>query len=208
MLGLVGLSWVADLRASSSHLARRGWFLSQCRGESVDASGRPLPWISYPAIAFLERRLPPAAELRIFEYGCGAGTLWWAARSWEVFVCEHDIDWHHRISRVAPAHVTIQLVPLTYDGDYCRCAETAGGSFDIIVVDGRDRVNCLRRAPAALSARGVVILDNSERLQYREGVEFLATQGFRSLPFVGLAPGVAEEGETSIFYRGGNCLGL
>jgi hypothetical protein len=76
------------LLRKKSPLREWGWFQSFQSGQSVDASGRPIPWISYAAIDFLERRIPGDAE--VFEYGAGNGTLWWAERVARVDAVEHD----------------------------------------------------------------------------------------------------------------------
>ena len=59
-----------------------------------------------------------------------------------------------------------------------------------------------------MAERGVLILDNSDRENYKEGIEFVLNNGFRQLPLRGLAPIVNCICETSIFYRDKNCLGL
>jgi hypothetical protein len=55
-----------------------GWFRSCREQASVDANGNPIPWITYPAIEFLVKRINN--QLSVFEYGCGNSTLWWASR--------------------------------------------------------------------------------------------------------------------------------
>jgi hypothetical protein len=103
--------------------------------------------------------------------------------------------------------VDLRLVSLEYGGEYCRSANRAS-PYDIIVVDGRDRVNCIRHAVDALSEVGVIVLDNSEREEYGVACTFLESRGFRRLPLRGLAPLVNYVSETSLFYRSANVLGL
>src|SRR5262245_66641616 len=91
-----------------------GWFRSFASGLPVDAAGRPLPWLAYPAIEFLARRVQP--EWRVFEYGCGNSTLWWASRVREVIACEHDRAWAERLRPQLPANVTLRQVDLEYGG--------------------------------------------------------------------------------------------
>ena len=82
------------------------------------------------------------------------------------------------------------------------------GQFDVLVIDGRDRVNCARHGLAALRPGGVVIWDNSDRQEYLEGYRLLAAAGFRRLDFWGPGPLATRRWCTSIFYREGNCLGI
>jgi hypothetical protein len=184
-------------------LAANGWFRSRREARVVDLAGEPLPWITYPAIAFLERRVRP--DVSVFEYGCGASTLWWARRVARVVSVEHDAEWARKVAGEAPAHVEITHAPL---GDGYRAAPAARAPFDVVVIDGRDRVACVPHAIAALSSEGVVVFDNSNRPEYASGLRALAGAGFASVPFVGMAPSINEESETTVFYRRTNCLGL
>lgn len=52
-----------------------------------------------------------------------------------------------------------------------------------------------------LSENGVIVWDNSDRMDYREGLAELETLGFGRLSFFGLGPVNAYAFETSIFSR-------
>ena len=196
-------SWVLARRGA---LVDEGWFRSYREQASVDAAGAPLPWLTYPAIELLRRRV--RADMSVFEYGAGNGTLWWSGQVREVVSVEHDPAWHARLRDRVPANVTLLHRPLEYGGEYGRTAADYPGRFHVVVIDGRDRVNSARAAVIALRPDGVVVWDNSDRAQYAEGLEHLASLGFRRLPLVGLAPAVSDRNETSFLYRDGNCLGL
>lgn len=197
----------------SSALLRRqgplyedGWFRSFREGFPVDAAGQPLPWLTYPAIDFLASRID--SDWRVFEYGCGYGTLWWAARVSEVAGVDHDASWIAAISPRLPATASVRLVPLDPPESYVEAIASAGEPFDVVIVDGRHRPACLLRAERAIVGTGVIILDNSERIEYREAIEQLRACGFRRVDFCGLVPAVCWKSCTSIFYREGNCLDL
>jgi hypothetical protein len=187
-------------------LKQDGWHRSLVEGVPVDAQGGPLPWINYPAIDFLARRVRP--EMSVFEYGCGHSTLWWAARVREVIACDHDRDWIERIRPRAPANVTLRHEALEYDGAYSRVVAEYPGRFDIVVIDGRDRVNCARHALTGLKPEGVIVWDNTDRAEYAPGLDALAAAGFRRVEFLGMAPSLNDKLETSVLYRTGNCFGL
>jgi hypothetical protein len=201
---------VGDLvRLSRGALAEYGWRRSVRERASVDAQGRPLPWLCYPAIDLLAARV--TSGLRVFEYGCGNSTLWWAERVQTLAAVEHDADWHARMRARLPPSVELRHVPLVDGGDYCRAAVHAardGQGWDIVVVDGRDRVNCMRESFAVLSTSGVMVVDNTDRPQYAEGLAWLQARGFRRLPLRGLAPIVDGLTETSVLYRRDNVLDL
>ncbi len=186
-------------------LLEDGWFRSFREGVPVDAEGRPLPFMTYPLIRFLEERVDPS--VRVFEYGSGFSTLWWAARVTEVVACEHNPDWHARISAQAPPNARIVLASRE-NGDYAGYAARFPQHFEFLVIDGRDRVECARRSLECLKPSGVVIWDDIHREKYQEGSDFLRSRGFRRLDFSGLVPSLNERGHSGVFYRADNCPSL
>lgn len=200
-----GRRWLA-LWQLRHHLKEIGWLRSAGTRESRDATGHPVPWYTYPAIGFLTPRV--RRDFAVFEYGSGNSTLWWAARAGSVAAVEHDRKWYEAMREKLPANVEYRHCEVVDGGSYCRAVLDAGRRFDIIVIDGRDRVNCARHAPAALSERGLIIWDNSEREAYATGIASLRAAGFTEVEFNGLGPINPGPWRTSIFYRPGNCLGL
>lgn len=146
--------------------------------------------------------------MSVFEFGCGWGTLWWAERVAKVVACEHDEAWLRQIAARAPGNVTLLREPLDRDGSYCRSAVRRPERFDLIVIDGRDRVHCALRSVPALHPKGVFVWDNTDRPRYEEGLRALASQGFRRVDLVGLVPGSTVKSQTSVLYRCENFLGL
>jgi hypothetical protein len=188
-------------------LAKLGWVHSRQAKRPVDADWNPIPWYTYPAIAFLEPRLKP--DFTVFEYGSGLSTVWWATRVRQVAAVEHDERWLAELSPQLPENADVRFLDLEPDGEYARAAAASEhGPFDLVVIDGRDRVNCALNAVPALSERGVIVWDNADRSKYRPGHRFLAQQGFRRVPFIGMGARIARVWDTSIFYRDDNCLGL
>jgi hypothetical protein len=187
-------------------LTRIGWIESRLRQLPLDASGQPLPWYTYPAIAFLEERAPD--RVNVFEYGAGFSTLWWSTRSRRVVSCEHDNGWLEAIRPRLPENAEARWCRQDENGEYCRSVLTAAMRFEIVVIDGVDRNNCAEPALAALTDDGVVIWDNSDRPEYRSGFDVLEGAGFRELPFSGFGPINEYLWTTSIFYRNDNCLGI
>lgn len=183
-------------------LRQIGWFDS-FEALPVDGEGNPLPWITYPASFLLAERVP--SEARVFEYGSGQSTRWWASRVAQVTSCEHDAEWAARIAADLPSNALLLHRPR---GDSYINAVTDGGPYEVIVIDGRDRVACARSAMTALAPDGVIVWDNTDREYYAPGITSLVDAGFAHLPLKGLTPGSRYLVTTSIFYRPGNCLML
>ena len=202
----VSLRNLAELHLwNDGFLRATGWARSRRAGTAVDAKGAPLPWYTYPAIAFLETR--DVRGCRLFEFGMGNSTLWWSRRTDRIVTCEGDKAWYDRVAARMPPSVEAIVVPDSSDL-YVRAAADRGEPFDILVIDGRRRVQCCRESLPFLSERGVVIWDDYHRDYYREGGEMLRAAGFRELPFWGMTPVTARQACTSIFYRPDNCLGI
>jgi len=66
----------------------------------VDKEGKALPWLNYPAIQFLDKRI--SEEHTIFEYGSGNSTEWLAKRVDTIVSVEHDLDWSERVAPELP----------------------------------------------------------------------------------------------------------
>ena len=91
---------------------------------------------------------------------------------------------------------------------YCEFITTQENDFDIIIIDGRDRVNCTKYAIYKLKKEGVIIFDNSDRKAYKDAYDLLASTGFRRIDFWGIGPINKYEWCTSVFYRNNNVLGI
>lgn len=189
------------LLAKNSVLRTTGWLRSRKEKRSVDAHGEPIPWITYPAIRFLEQRVQKS--FKVFEFGSGLSTLWWAKRVSSVDSVEHDRQWLDRIAPGLPANASLKFA----DGDeYIRSAQ--GDQYDIIVVDGIRRPECGMSSVFSLSEGGIVLWDNTDEATDLAGHAFMEKSGFKRLDFFGLGPLMVRESCTTIFYRPGNCLNI
>lgn len=181
-----------------------GWGRSFRDGQSVNALGQPIPWMCYPVVEFLEERVPQGVA--VFEWGSGNSTLWWAQRASRVIACEHDVHWAAYVKSRSPSNaevITRELVGEDYPLESSR-----HDRFDIVVIDGRRRVECSQVALLCLTDRGVIVWDNSDRPEYSDGLGGLRDAGFRTLTFSGLAPLVSRPTSTTIAYRDNNVLKL
>lgn len=183
-----------------------GWWQSFKNNNPVDLDNNPLPWVTYSFISFIEGRLTKAMTL--FEYGSGNSTLYYASKVKEVYTIEHDQNWYNDLKGKMPENVIIKYKELEYGGDYCKAASTLNMQFDIIIVDGRDRVNCLISSIDYLSNTGVFVLDDSEREAYQLANDKLIVGGFKRLDFWGISPGLNYKKCTSIYYRNNNILNI
>lgn len=191
--------------ADIGYLIQIGWYASLQEEFFHDNEGDIIPWLTYPATAFLKQRLQQ--ELFVFEYGAGGSTLFFAQRVNEIHSVEHQPEWYHQIQTKSKENVFIYLTELDYNGNYHKFPLNLQ-KFHVILIDGRDRVRCCQVAPKALRPDGVIILDDSQRSRYKVGIQYLLEQGFKQIPFYGLRPKATQDSCTTIFYKPGNCLNI
>jgi hypothetical protein len=91
------------------YLRKKGWQKSIQNRHAIDNQG-PIPWITYPAKMMLERVVQP--HHRVFEFGAGNSSLWWAEHVAEVVSVEHDKGWAAAIHSAAPKNLTVIAKPI------------------------------------------------------------------------------------------------
>lgn len=190
-----------------NYLTDTGWALSVKSEMPVDKDGKELPWLSYSFIDFLAPRLNK--NLNLLEYGSGNSTIWFSEKINKVVSLEHHNDWFKLVSDKLKAYTNVNIIFKDLEsGDYENEILNYKDEFDMVLIDGRKRVNCAKNSLNALKPGGVVIWDDSQREDYNEGYQFLLDSGFKRLDFSGLRPMNSVTSKTSVFYRPENCLGL
>jgi hypothetical protein len=183
----------------NSTLRKKGWFRTAKIHRPVDGDGNPIPWYPYPAIDFLEKRIDD--NLRVFEYGGGFSTIWYAQRVENVVCVEHSKEWVAEIAEKIPQNGKIIHA---VEQEYIK-KPSSFSRFDIIVIDGISRRDCISPAMNNLSNTGVIIIDDFDRYAPHEYQE-LIQKDFNYIPFYGFKqPGYSC---TAVFYRDKNCLGI
>ena len=150
-------------------------------GHTPDKTGRPEePWLTREAITHLSGTVRSGAK--ILEYGAGASTIWFAKRAFVVDSIEHDRAWFDLVRQAVEMeglpNVGLHHVPATNDFEeyvqFGRQLGTQRGGYDVVVVDGRRRVRCMKAIAEFVTPGGLLVLDNAERPKYSEGHEFLS----------------------------------
>jgi len=193
----------------------RFWLASQFAIHDAAGLARlDVPWWTLPAIDAVERWIAARhGDVRVFEYGSGASTLWLARRCEHVVSVENDAGFARATSALLRRdNIEVRVIeperdiamPRTPSGrrGYERCDFTAyvdsiaaGGRYDLIVIDGRARSACLARAPAFLAPDGLIVFDNSGRRRYQAA---LARCAGRITRYRGWAPALPYPSATSL----------
>jgi len=194
------------LTRSDSFLRSSGFLRSHQLIAPVDARDQPLPWLNYSLIQLLEERL--TKDLRVFEYGAGYSTFWFAKRVKEVVALEYDRRWEQQVRDLLKGKDNVELRFQEVGPEYTQMAAQDALGYDLILVDGRERVACLEKALEGLRPGGVILLDDTEREEYRPAFSLAQKAGYRALTISGLKPFSFGREQSTLFYREGNCLGL
>lgn len=183
-----------------------GWYKSFYGKQSIDNNNQPIPWCTYPFIKFIEPRLKK--DFIAFEFGCGNSTLWYSRKITSIKSVEHNKEWYNRMTKQVPSNSTIVYKEINENGDYAKEVLNSHENYDIVIIDGEDRNNCLKYSLGKLTVYGVIVFDNTDRDDYSPSYILLGKSGFKRIDFTGMAPIINTNSCTSIFYRENNCLGI
>ena len=212
---------VARLRRAAKHRLPLGELVRQFPAwqrslkPQASALGDRTPWITYGAIRFLQNQLRP--DMRVFEYGAGGSSLFFANRVREGISVEHDPAWVGEVRRSLAdqrlVNWTVKLVEPRHDGterdpsdpanytssdpaqagrsfrDYAAAIdEFPDDSFDIVMIDGRARPSCFMHAVPKVRPGGWLLLDNADWPGYRHVHVELDRLGWSRQVFAGPSP--------------------
>jgi len=178
-----------------------------------EMSQQDLAWWTFDAMAWIENFLKTRQDASVFEYGSGASTLWLARRARHVVSIEDDAGFFTRVSKMKPDNVTYSLhrADEIFDPDfesgrhdlrgksfrtYVRAVDETNDFFDLIVIDGRCRRQCMERAVAHLKPGGAILLDNTDMQRYRD---IAPAQSLKKIVTRGLTPSLPYPTETTIY---------
>jgi len=135
------------------------------------------PWLTPPAIAFLDRELP--RDGLGLEWGSGRSTVWFGDRLARLVSVEMDAGWFETVSAkvVDMPSVDLHHVPLEHPREepthphYDRMPryvsvidEFPPESLDFVLVDGHYRQACVLAALSKLRPGGLLAVDNTDWL--------------------------------------------
>jgi SAM-dependent methyltransferase len=124
-----------------------------------------VPWITMKAFRFLRQRLPAGA--RVFEWSSGTSTIWFEKHCAEVHSVEDNPEWFRFVSgRLQKARLTLKT-----GSEYVNAVAAFPDSyFDLISIDGTDRLPCFEIAHRYLKPGGILLIDNTDKNQQNHGV--------------------------------------
>lgn len=145
----------------------------------------------------------------VLEFGSGQSTLWWSQKAESVTAVEESTEWFHYVQRSldeipnATVHLETDL------NRYAALPRSWDRTFDVVIVDGGDRAQCMRTALDVVDDHGLVILDNSEGRWSNKPdqwpmIDMLEADGWMRIDFYGYAAGVLSTSVTSLCFKSGD----
>ncbi|WP_395752796.1 hypothetical protein [Prosthecobacter sp.] len=183
------------IRIVRTLFAKRALWQSIRTGVPVDGLGKPVPWITFPALDYLSRL--DFSQANVLEYGGGQSSLWWAARAKTVTTVEGRASWAEMIRSRAPEN--LRLIGPVEGPSYVETPLQEGRVFEVIVIDGFLRPECARAALPYLVEHGLLMLDNSD--WNAPTCDWLRAQGMMQIDFHGFGPVNDYTWCTSVFMR-------
>lgn len=201
------------------------WYATNRRAGSGPAlSG--IPWMAISAIRFLRRK--DFSKSKVFEWGSGGSTIFFAMRAQQIISIEHDTEWYHEVGALlrnrSISNVNLKLIEPTSAADSSQDAadpnafassderyigksfaaysqhieEYPKKEFGVVLVDGRARSSCLAKAIPHVQSGGLLVLDNSDREYYLEQTLPLLNS-WKRYDFMGPVPFSLNFSKTSIW---------
>ena len=158
-------------------------FLESSRSSiPVDGYGNVMPLYSYPCYEYI--RSMDWKNANIFEFGCGYSSIWWDNVDANVYGVDSNDEWINKIQSSVNGHLNIELAN---DGEeYTTSIYRHNLKYDVIVIDGMYRYDCVEPSLDCLANDGMVILDNSE--WHTNTKELLDNSDLMPVHFHGMKP--------------------
>jgi predicted O-methyltransferase YrrM len=101
----------------------------------------------------------------VLEFGSGMSTIWYAKHVGEVCSVEDCKPWFDKVGELIESKgiKNINLYFATGSNEYSQFMPRGHAKFDLIMVDGNHRSECIAHAINLLKPYGILYLDNSDR---------------------------------------------
>lgn len=150
-------------------------------------------------IEWLEPRLNKSLD--VLEWGSGNGSLWLARRVNSLVSVEHHVQWNRALRPILAPNARLVYVPLSRLDYYPQIIDYFTRKFDIIIIDGMRRDDCIHRAIDHLAPGGLMVLDNSDSEAFASQV-WLKQRGWKSITLRGKYQWTEDvPHDTRVFWR-------
>ena len=172
-------------------------FLESSRSDvPVNNKNQIMPMYTYPCYEWLDSI--DWTGSKVFEFGTGYSTVWWQNKKVDYYGVEDDGEWYQRIIKL----INGKQLKVKYEIDlkkYMKTIYDYDFKFDVIVIDGQVRFDCIKPALEKIKDNGMIIFDNSD--WHKSCKEELDKTDLIPIHFHGFKP-IHVDSETSSCYIG------
>ena len=172
-------------------------FLESSRSDvPVNNKNQIMPMYTYPCYEWLDSI--DWTGSKVFEFGTGYSTVWWQNKKVDYYGVEDDGEWYQRIIKL----INGKQLKVKYEIDlkkYMKTIYDYDFKFDVIVIDGQVRFDCIKPALEKIKDNGMIIYDNSD--WHKSSKEELDKTDLIPIHFHGFKP-IHVDSETTSCYIG------
>ena len=166
-----------------------GFLESSKKNIPVNDKNEIMPMYTYPCYEWLNSI--DWNDSKVFEYGTGYSTIWWQNKNVDYHAVEDNKQWHDMIEdktniEYKPGHH--KYIESIYKYDF---------KFDVIVIDGVVRFNCIKPALERIKDDGIIIFDNTD--WHKDSKEELDRSDLIPIHFHGFKPLHVDSETTSCY---------
>jgi hypothetical protein len=133
-----------------------GFLESSKNNVPVSGDGEIMPLYTYPCYEYL--RSITWTESNIFEFGCGYSSIWWGNQKANVHGVESEQSWVDRINPSGQFKISVEENVYNYTTSIYE----HNILFDVIIIDGMYRYDCVEPSLECLADGGMIVVDNSD----------------------------------------------
>ena len=166
-----------------------GFIESSKKNIPVNDKNEVMPMYTYPCYEWLNSI--DWVGNKVFEYGTGYSTIWWQNKNVDYHAVEDNKQWHDMIEdktniEYKPGHH--KYIESIYKYDF---------KFDVIVIDGVVRFDCIKPALEKIKDDGIIIFDNTD--WHKNSKEELDKSDLIPIHFHGFKPLHVDSETTSCY---------
>jgi hypothetical protein len=173
-----------------------GHFKSRENKLSIDNDENPIPWFTYPSIEYLKQL--DLKNFNCLEWGCGNSSLFFAQKTKHITSIEDNENWFHTVDKKIKELCIYNADILFAKNEKEYIYPSIEDKYDLIIIDGKYRMECIYTAIKLFSGKGFIILDNSNR--YPDLCKIFRDNKFLQVDFIGFGPIVDFTTQTTFFF--------
>ncbi len=133
--------------------------------KSITSNPPFYPWLPYSATRFIRDYFKTFKNKNILEFGSGCSTIFFHKNNANIYSKEDNYNWFKFIERILnnKNNTNLHLEFAEDKSDYLSINKNWPDKFDLILIDGSWRDDCLRKVFERISKNCLIILDNSDK---------------------------------------------